>query len=190
MSVTLHYSNEKQHLCRHCKLRRRLAHTHAFPAVTHACCQDDHHSVFVYRAALATTTYTCEGELNSFMRPVLEYTCCLQGCTCLNTYTFQKVNGTASCVPALVDTYRSISITLLVVVPALAVFFVVLDAVGRLRRGSYEKFVLRWVKRKGAPGAHTSCPPCNYKLILCMCCQHHLLCAFMPAVISLGLLSM
>ncbi|DBA80596.1 TPA: hypothetical protein ACH3X1_007856 [Trebouxia sp. C0004] len=74
-----------------------------------------------------------------------------QGCTCYNTYTFQKVNGTASCVPALVNTYRSISITLLVVIPALVVFFVVLDAVGRLRRGSYE-FVLRWVKRKGAPG--------------------------------------
>ena len=107
-----------------------------------------------------------------------EYTCCLQGCTCYNTYTFQKVNGTASCVPALVHTYRSISITLLVVVPALVVFFVVLDAVGRLRRGSYEKFVLRWVKRKGAPGMHTSCHPCNEKLTLCMWCQRHVLCTF------------
>ncbi|DBA75610.1 TPA: hypothetical protein ACH3X2_009160 [Trebouxia sp. C0005] len=75
-----------------------------------------------------------------------------EGCSCYNSYTFQKVNGTASCVAALVGTYRSISITLLVVVPALVVFFVVLDAVGRLRRGSFEKFVLRWVKRKGAPG--------------------------------------
>ncbi|DBB03723.1 TPA: hypothetical protein ACH3X3_011034 [Trebouxia sp. C0006] len=75
-----------------------------------------------------------------------------EGCTCYSTYTFQMVNGTASCVAALVTTYRSISITLLVVVPALVVFFVVLDAVGRLRRGSYEKFVLRWIKRKGAPG--------------------------------------
>ena len=71
------------------------------------------------------------------------------------------VNGTASCVAALVTTYRSISITLLVVIPALVVFFVVLDAVGRLRRGSYEKFVLRWIKRKGAPGIHTSCHPSN-----------------------------
>ena len=64
------------------------------------------------------------------------------------------MNGTPSCVPALVDTYRSISITLLVVIPALVVFFVVLDAVGHLRRGSYEKFVLRWVKRKGKPGTY------------------------------------
>ncbi|DBB15937.1 TPA: hypothetical protein ACH3X3_003311 [Trebouxia sp. C0006] len=75
-----------------------------------------------------------------------------QGCTCYSTYTFQKVNGTSLCVAALVNNCESISITLLVVVPALVVFFVVLDAVGRLRRGSYKKFVLRWIKHKGAPG--------------------------------------
>ncbi len=99
-------------------------------------------------------TYTHFQQCTHAFKTTSEYTCCLQGCTCYNTYTFQKVNGTASCVPALVDTYRSISITLLVVIPALVVFFVVLDAVGRLRRGSYEKFVLRWVKRKGPPGTH------------------------------------
>ena len=128
----------------------------------HACFQDDHQSVLVVlQGCTCYHTYTWIGEWNSIMRPISECTCYLQGCTCYHTYTFQKVNGTASCVPALVDTYRSISITLLVVVPGLVVFFVVLDAVGRLRRGSYEKFVLRWVKRKGAPGTHTSCPPCN-----------------------------
>ena len=107
-----------------------------------------------------------------------EYICCLQGCTCYNTYTFQKVNGTASCVPALVNSHKSISITLMIVVPALVVLFVAMDAVGCLRRGSYEKFVLRWVKRKGAPGTHTTCHSCKKKLALCMWYQRHVLCTF------------
>lgn len=41
---------------------------------------------------------------------------------------------------------------MLVVVPAVVFLFILLDALGRLRRGSYERYVLRWVKRKGAPG--------------------------------------
>ena len=61
-------------------------------------------------------------------------------------------NGSVYCVADLVDSHRNISITLLVAVPALIVLLVLLDALGRLRRGSYEKYVKRWIKRRGAPG--------------------------------------
>ena len=65
----------------------------------------------------------------------------------------KEANGSVYCEADLVDSHRNVSITLLVVVPALVVLFTLLDAMGRLRRGSYERYVLRWVKRKGAPGA-------------------------------------
>jgi hypothetical protein len=43
------------HLCKHCKVRRHLAHIHTFSAVMHACFQDIYQSIFVVcRAALAT----------------------------------------------------------------------------------------------------------------------------------------
>lgn len=81
---------------------------------------------------------------------------CLQNCDCYDSYTFSNVNGTVSCLPATVNSHRSISITLLVVVPALVVFFILLDGIVRIKRGSYERLVLRWIKRKGAPGEHMS----------------------------------
>ena len=61
------------------------------------------------------------------------------------------------CAPDLVDSHKKISIVLLVVVPVLVVLFTVLNALGRLRRGSYD--VLRWVKRKGAPGDEAAPSP-------------------------------
>ena len=74
------------------------------------------------------------------------------------------------------DSHRNISITLLVAVPALVVLFIILDALGRLRRGSYERYVLRWVKRKGAPGDDadssavvTYSHVCKFNLAKCLC---------------------
>lgn len=100
----------------------------------------------------------------------------LQTCGCYNSHTLTNVSATVTCVADLVDSHKSISITLLVVVPALVVFFILLDALGRLRRGSYDKLVLRWVRHKGAPGLH-----CNHVMLstsciaIMSCCQHHTL---------------
>lgn len=76
----------------------------------------------------------------------------LQGCYCTSTTTLVNVNGTVTCAPDLTSDHKKISIVLLVVVPLVVIFFIILDALGRLRRGSYDRYVLRWVKRKGAPG--------------------------------------
>lgn len=76
----------------------------------------------------------------------------MQGCECFAGQKTTAANGSVYCVADLVDSHRNISITLLVVVPALIVLLVLMDALGRLRRGSYEKYVKRWIKRKGAPG--------------------------------------
>ena len=78
----------------------------------------------------------------------------MQNCTCYNGYTLKRVYGTATCEASLVPSHTSISITALVVVPALVIVFLLLDALGRLslRRGSYERYVLRWVRRRGPPG--------------------------------------
>lgn len=61
-------------------------------------------------------------------------------------------NGSVLCEADLVNSHRNISITLLVVVPAMIVLFVLMDALGRLRRGSYDKYVKRWIKRRSPPG--------------------------------------
>ena len=76
----------------------------------------------------------------------------LQNCTCYNSYNLVRVNGTPICQPSTVPGHASISITVLVVVPALVIVFLLLDALGRLRRGSYERYMLRWVRRRGPPG--------------------------------------
>lgn len=72
-------------------------------------------------------------------------------------------NGSVCCEPNLVHSNRIIAISLLVAVPVLVAVGILLDALGRLRRGSYEKYVMRWVKRKGAPGMHDppSPPPAS-----------------------------
>ena len=79
----------------------------------------------------------------------------VQNCACYNGYTLDRGNGTLSCVPCLVPSHVSISTTVLVVVPALVIVFLLLDALGRLRRGSYERYVLQWVRRRGPPGLDT-----------------------------------
>ena len=76
----------------------------------------------------------------------------LQGCYCTGARTLVHDNITVTCAPDLTSDHKKISIVLLVVVPAVVIFFIILDALGRLRRGSYDRYVLRWVKRKGAPG--------------------------------------
>ncbi|KAL3145789.1 hypothetical protein ABBQ38_015166 [Trebouxia sp. C0009 RCD-2024] len=75
-----------------------------------------------------------------------------QECICYTGHLVTADNGSVSCEPNLVHSNRSIAISLLVVVPVLVALGILLDALGRLRRGSYEKYVMRWVKRKGAPG--------------------------------------
>ena len=76
----------------------------------------------------------------------------MQNCTCSDMYNLVMVNGTPNCQPSTVPGHTSISITVLVVVPALVIVFLLLDALGRLRRGSYEGLMLRWVRRRGPPG--------------------------------------
>lgn len=71
---------------------------------------------------------------------------------CFNSRITTATNGSVHCEADLVDSHRNISITLLVVVPALLVLFVLMDALGRLRRGSYDKYVKRWIKRRSPPG--------------------------------------
>ena len=82
-------------------------------------------------------------------------TCCLvdlQGCVCYAGHMTTEHNGSVHCEADLVDSHWKISITLLVIVPALIVLFVLMDVLGRLRRGSYEEYVKGWIKRRGAPG--------------------------------------
>ena len=100
----------------------------------------------------------------------------LQRCICYSGHIAKGSNGSVYSAPDLVDSHRNISIMLLVVLPALVVLFIVLDALGRLRRGSYERYVLRWVKRKGAPGdkadnasVMTYSHVCKYCLARCLC---------------------
>ena len=91
----------------------------------------------------------------------------VQNCTCFSGYTLDKGNGTPSCTPSLVPSHVSISITVLVVVPALVIVFLLLDAIGRFRRGSYERYVLRWVRRRGPPGQLLCSHAKNHKHLLC-----------------------
>ena len=86
----------------------------------------------------------------------------LQRCICYSGHIANGPNGSVYCAPDLVDSHRKISIVLLVVVPVLVVLFIVLNALGRLHRGSYD--VLRWVKPKGAPGHTPSKPLCHHLL--------------------------
>ena len=82
-------------------------------------------------------------------------TCCLvdlQGCVCYAGRMTTDHNGSVHCEADLLDSHRNISITLLVVVPAFIVLFALMDVLGRLRRGSYDKYVKGWIKRRGAPG--------------------------------------
>lgn len=76
----------------------------------------------------------------------------LQNCSCLPAYTLVPANGSVYCMPDLTADHRKISIVLLVVVPVVVIFCIVLDALGRLRRGSYGRYVKLWVRRTGAPG--------------------------------------
>ena len=76
----------------------------------------------------------------------------MQNCTCLDAHSLVVTNTSVMCVADLTTDHRKISIVLLVVIPAVVIFFILLDALGRLRRGSLERYVKLWVKHKGAPG--------------------------------------
>ena len=112
-------------------------------------CKQAQAQSLIYRQEL------CQPQFTFRAATVMFIVLLVQNCTCFSGYTLDKGNGTPSCKPSLVPSHVSISITVLVVVPALVIVFLLLDALGRFRRGSYERYVLRWVRRRGPPGWHT-----------------------------------